>query len=102
MECCEIGSSPARCVDTAMPLTVWVCSTHRASWRAAWMALWITKPARFTGNGESSTFVPLRSIFTRLEAVISSKNNPYGLIKNWSSAPGTRIVTCVKTRSSQP
>src|SRR2546422_314866 len=59
-------------------------------------------PVNRAGNGESSTFVPLRSIFTRLEAVISSKNNPYGLIKNWSSAPGTRIVMCVKTRSSQP
>jgi hypothetical protein len=42
--CCEIGSKPARCVDTAMPLTVCVWSTQRASWRAAWMALWMTKP----------------------------------------------------------
>jgi hypothetical protein len=66
------------------------------------MALWITKPAGFTGNGEASSLFPARSILTRLEAVISSKKIPYGLIKNWSSASGTRAVMCVKTRSSQP
>src|SRR5438046_1233184 len=64
------------------------------------IALWITKPAGFTSKGEWSIFWPLRSIFTRLEAVISSKKTPYGLIRNWSSASGTRSVMCVKTRSS--
>src|SRR5215468_12121519 len=86
--CCEIGSRPARCVDTAMPFTVCVCSTQRASWRAAWIALWMTNPAWLTGNGESPILRPCRSIFTRLDAVISSKKSPYGLIRNWSSAPG--------------
>jgi len=40
------------------------------------MALWITKPAGFTGNGESITLLPSRPTFTRLEAVISSKKRP--------------------------
>ena len=66
------------------------------------MALWITKPAALTGNGDSPTLLPSRSILTRLEAVISSKKRPYGLIRNWSSVPGTRALMCVKTRSSQP
>ncbi len=66
------------------------------------MALWITKPAGFTGNGDSPTFSPRRSIFTRLDAVISSKKSPYGLMRNWSWVPGTRAVMWVKTRSSQP
>src|SRR5207245_558347 len=51
--CCEIGKSPARCVETAMPLTVCVWSTQRASWRAAWMALWMTKPAWSTRTAHS-------------------------------------------------
>ncbi len=62
----------------------------------------MTKPAAFTGNCDSSTFLPSWSIFTRLEAVISSKNMPYGLMRNWSSVPGTRALMWVKTRSSQP
>ncbi len=100
IECWEIGSRPPRWAETATPFSVWVCRTHLASCRAAWIALWITKPAGFTSKGESSIFWPLRSIFTRLEAVISSKKTPYGLIRNWSSASGTRSVMCVKTRSS--
>ncbi len=62
----------------------------------------MTKPAALTGNGESMTFLPSRSILTRLEALISSKNTPYGLMRNWSSVPGTRSEMCVKTRSSHP
>ena len=46
------------------------------------MALWMMNPAAFTGNGESSTLFPSVSIFTRLEAEISSKNTPYGLMRN--------------------
>ena len=81
---------------------MWVCSTHLASWRAPWMALWMMNPAGLTGNGESSSLLPSWSILTRLDAVISSKKTPYGLIRNWSSVPGTRAVMWVKTRSSQP
>ena len=43
-----------------------------------------------------------RSIFTRLEAVISSNIIPYGLMRKWCSGPGTRAERWVKTRSSQP
>jgi hypothetical protein len=71
------------------------------SWRAAWMALWMVKPAGLMGQGLSPTLFPCMSIFTRLEAVISSNIIPYGLIRKWCSGPGTRAVIWVKTRSSQ-
>ena len=58
IDCCEIGSSPSLCADTATPLSEWVCSTQVMSWRAACTALWIVKPAGLTGNGESSTLLP--------------------------------------------
>jgi hypothetical protein len=51
--------------------------------------------------GVSITTVPSMSTFTRLDAVISSKKCPKGLIRKWWSAPGTRIEMCVNTRSSQ-
>ncbi|MCY1412836.1 hypothetical protein D9M71_282540 [compost metagenome] len=70
------GSSPQACAATAQPARVWVCSTHWASSRAAWMALWMTKPAGLTLYGVGSTGWPSRSIFTRLEAVISSNISP--------------------------
>ena len=47
------------------------------------------------------TFRPARSTSMRLEAVISSKVIPYGLIRKWCSRPGTRADRCVKMRSSQ-
>src|SRR5687768_7760885 len=62
----------------------------------------MTKPAGFTGNGDSSILLPSWSTFTRLDAVISSKKSPYGLMRNASFVPGTRALMCVKTRSSQP
>src|SRR5439155_5406636 len=102
IECCDSGSRPPCCAATATPFSVWVCSTHFASCRPSWMALWMMKPAALTGNGESSSLLPSVSIFTRLEAEISSKKTPYGLMRNWSSAPGMRSEMCVKTRSSQP
>src|SRR6266702_5139990 len=61
----------------------------------------MTKPAALTGNGESSALFPCWSILTRLEAVISSKNSPYGLMRKWSWVPGTRALMCVKTRSDR-
>ena len=39
---------------------------------------------------------------TKLEAVISSNKKPYGLIKKWSSAPGTFAEIWVKIKSSHP
>ncbi len=88
IECCDSGSRPPCCAATATPARVCVWSTHLASCRPSWIALWMMKPAAFTGNGESSSFWPSRPIFTRLEAEISSKNTPYGLMRNWSSVPG--------------
>ncbi|MNC78964.1 hypothetical protein D3C75_1313130 [compost metagenome] len=63
------------------------------------MALWMTKPAGLTGCGVASTGRPCRSIFTRLEAVISSNSKPYGLIRKWCSGPGRRREIWVKIRS---
>ncbi|MNP18286.1 hypothetical protein D3C76_1107610 [compost metagenome] len=45
--------------------------------------------------------LPARSIFTRLEAVISWNIRPKGLIRK-SSVPGTLAEMWVKIRSSQP
>ncbi|MNP60664.1 hypothetical protein D3C76_1557670 [compost metagenome] len=81
MEIWLTGNSPHFNAATAQPDLVWVCSTHCASSRAPWMALWMTKPAGLTGYGDGSTAWPFRSIFTRLDAVISSNINPYGLIR---------------------
>ncbi len=76
IDCWDSGSSPSSQAETATPASVWVCSTHCASGRAAWTALWMVNPAGFTANGVSRTARPSASTFTRLEAVISSKNAP--------------------------
>ena len=76
MDCCEIGSTPSFCADTAAPFTLCTWSTHFASSRAAWIALWMVKPAGLISYGEAMTLLPSRSTLTRLEAVISSKVIP--------------------------
>ncbi len=84
MDCCEIGSSPPSCADTATPYCadtatpycVWVCRTHCTSGRPSWIALWIRKPAGFTSYSVAMTGSPWWSTLTRLEAVISSNSMP--------------------------
>ena len=77
MVVCAIGSRPHSMAETAMPAGVWVWATQSTSCRAAWMALWMTKPARFTPYSVAlNRILPSRSIFSRLEAVISSYSMP--------------------------
>jgi hypothetical protein len=53
---------------------VWI--THCASARASCTALWMTKPAGFTGKGESMSLLQPRSTLISEEAVISSNISP--------------------------
>ncbi|MCY1550598.1 hypothetical protein D9M68_868650 [compost metagenome] len=76
IDCCESGSKPFSCMETAMPSAVWVCSTQPTSGRASWMALWMMKPAGLISNGDANSLLPCISTLTRLEAVISSNINP--------------------------
>ena len=59
-----------------MPATVWVCTTHLASWRAAWTAEWMTKPAGLMVCSVSWMMLPSRSTLTRLDAVICENSTP--------------------------
>ena len=98
-----MGSSPARWVDTATPFRVWVWSTHLASWRAAWMALWMTKPAGFTGNGESSTLLPSQVDLHQAGRGDLVEEQAVGIDEELVlGARAPARVMCVKTRSSQP
>ncbi|MNL50260.1 hypothetical protein D3C87_1732620 [compost metagenome] len=74
--CWLMGSTPPFCALTATPARVWVCSTQPASGRASCTALWMTKPAGFTGKGESCSLVHCMSTLIRLDAVISSNIRP--------------------------
>ncbi len=50
--------------------------TQVASARAAWMQLWMVNPAGLISYGQSMTLLPPRSIFTSVEALISSNSRP--------------------------
>ena len=76
VDCWLKGNRPAFCALTPTPARLWVCSTQPASSRTAWMQLWIVNPAGLTGNADSRSLLPSRSINTRLEAVISSNISP--------------------------
>jgi hypothetical protein len=70
-----IGRSPLRSRDRPAPARVWVCSTQFASGRALYTPLWMVKPAALYLPPSPRT-LPSMSIFTRLEAVISSNISP--------------------------
>src|SRR5688572_8435925 len=96
------GSRPSSCAATAMPASVCMCQTHCASSRAMWMALWMTKPALLALYSLFPTRLPSASIFTRDDAVTSSKRRPYGLMRKWCSGPGTRALMWVYMSSDHP
>ena len=75
--CWLIGSRPHFIADTATAARVCVWITQLISGRAACMQLWMMKPASFTPRPTGSSLIlPSQSIFTRLEAVISSNISP--------------------------
>ena len=78
----------AFCAETATPFSVCVCRTHCASSRAAWIGAVDDEAGRVDRKGRVlQHFLPSRSIFTRLDAVISSNIRPYGLIRKCARAP---------------
>ena len=105
IECCEMRQEARRAART--PPRRSACGCGARTWRrggTAWMALWITKPACVHRERRTRpTFWPSRSIFTRLEAVISSKKTPVGVDEELVLGVRARApMMCVKTRSSQP
>ena len=65
------------------------------------MQPWIVNPAGLISYGDSRHLrAPEVDLDEREEAVISSNIIPYGLMRKWRSAPGTRAEMCVNTRSS--